>query len=100
MAYLRWVIDNPTHFQIISMRRAIDFDASERLVELNEEIRGMMVRILEDARAARQLRTMDMEGIPLQARALVYGLARMWIDGQCAMGRRREGRVADAAKPR
>ncbi|QND62771.1 TetR/AcrR family transcriptional regulator [Mesorhizobium loti] len=84
IAYLRWVIDNPTHFEIISMRRAIDFDASETLVQLNEEIRGLMVRILEDARAAGQLRTMDMEGIPLQARALVYGLARMWIDGQFA----------------
>ncbi|WP_027060061.1 TetR/AcrR family transcriptional regulator [Mesorhizobium loti] len=84
IAYLRWVIDNPTHFEIISMRRTIDFDASETLVQLNEEIRGLMVRILEDARAAGQLRTMDMEGVPLQARALVYGLARMWIDGQFA----------------
>ncbi|MBZ9775903.1 TetR/AcrR family transcriptional regulator [Mesorhizobium sp. CO1-1-8] len=84
IAYLRWVINNPTHFEIISMRRALDFDASETLVQLNEEIRGMMVQILEDARAAGQLRTMDMEGVPLQARALVYGLARMWIDGQFA----------------
>ncbi|MER9656334.1 TetR/AcrR family transcriptional regulator [Mesorhizobium sp. M0152] len=83
-AYLRWVIDNPTHFEVISMRRAIDFDASETLVQLNEEIRDLMVRILDDARAAGQLRTMDVEGVPLQARALVYGLARMWIDGQFA----------------
>jgi len=84
VAYLRWVIDNPTHFEIISMRRAIDFDASETLVGLNEEIRGLMVRMLEDARAAGQLRKTDIEGVPLQARALVYGLARMWIDGQFA----------------
>lgn len=84
IAYLRWVIDNPTHFEIISMRRAIDFDASETLVGLNEEIRGLMVQILEDARAAGQLRKTDIEKVPLQARALVYGLARMWIDGQFA----------------
>jgi hypothetical protein len=43
-----------------------------------------MVRMLEDARAAGQLRKTDIEGVPLQARALVYGLARMWIDGQFA----------------
>ena len=84
VAYLRWVIDNPTHFEIISMRRAIDFDASETLVGINDEIRDLMVRILEDARAAGQLRKADIEGVPLQARALVYGLARMWIDGQFA----------------
>jgi AcrR family transcriptional regulator len=84
VAYLRWVIDNPTHFEIISMRRAIDFDASETLVGLNEEIRDLMVRILEDARAAGQLRKTNIDGVPLQARALVYGLARMWIDGQFA----------------
>ncbi|MER9233386.1 TetR/AcrR family transcriptional regulator [Mesorhizobium sp. M0622] len=83
-AYLNWTINNPTHFEIISMRRAIDFDASETLVRLNEEIRGLMVQILEDARAAGQLRKTNIEGIPLQARALVYGLARMWVDGQFA----------------
>jgi AcrR family transcriptional regulator len=83
-AYLNWVINNSTHFEIISMRRAIDFDASETLVRLNEEIRGLMVQILEDARTAGQLRKTNIEGIPLQARALVYGLARMWVDGQFA----------------
>ena len=83
-AYLRWVINNPTHFEVISTRRAIDFDASETLVRLNEEIRGMMVTILEDARRTGQLRRVDLDGAPLMARALVYGLARMWIDGQFA----------------
>lgn len=84
VAYLRWVIRNPTYFEVISARRAIDFDGSETLVQLNEEIRTMMVDLLESARVAGQLRDMDMEGIPLQARALMYGLARMWIDGQFA----------------
>jgi AcrR family transcriptional regulator len=83
-AYLRWVIRNPTHFEVISTRRAIDFDASETLVSLNEEIRTMMVVLLEEARAAGQLRAVDLDTVPLQARALVYGLARMWIDGQFA----------------
>ncbi len=83
-AYLRWVIRNPTHFEIISTRRMIDFDGSETLVRLNAEIRDLMIAILEEARLAGQLRTADIAGVPLQARALVYGLARMWIDGQFA----------------
>jgi AcrR family transcriptional regulator len=83
-AYLRWVIRNPTHFEVISTRRTIDFDASETLVQLNDEIRTMMVALLEEARAAGQLRAVDLDAVPLQARALVYGLARMWIDGQFA----------------
>lgn len=84
MAYLRWVIRNPTHFEVISMRRLIDFEGSATLVRLNEEVRVIMVGILEDASRAGRLRSRHIEVIPLQARAFVYGLARMWIDGQFA----------------
>ena len=81
-AYLAWVTGNPTHFEIISSRRLIDFDGSEILVRLNEEIRGMMVAILEEAVRTGQLRDGQVESQVLQARAFIYGLARMWIDGQ------------------
>jgi AcrR family transcriptional regulator len=83
-AYLSWVVKNPTHFEVISARRMIDFDGSETLVRLNEEIRDMMVAMLAEARSAGALRATDIDAVPLQARALVYGLARMWIDGQFA----------------
>lgn len=83
-AYLRWVIRNPTHFEVISMRRLIDFEGSETLVRLNEDIRLIMVELLQEAHRDGLLRPGAIDGIPLQARAFVYGLARMWIDGQFA----------------
>jgi AcrR family transcriptional regulator len=83
-AYLAWVTGNPTHFEIISSRRLIDFDGSEILVRLNGEIRGMMVAMLEAAARAGQLRPGPLEPLVLQSRALIYGLARTWVDGQFA----------------
>jgi hypothetical protein len=44
----------------------------------------MMVAMLEEAHRAGQLRDIDIAGLPLMARALVYGLARIRIDGQFA----------------
>ncbi|WP_421738848.1 TetR/AcrR family transcriptional regulator [Caulobacter sp.] len=82
IAYLRWAVRNPTHFEVISTRRNIDFDGSETLVALNDEIRSLMTGFIEQARAQGRLRSADAEMIGVQARALVYGLARMWIDGQ------------------
>ena len=83
-AYLAWVTGNPTHFEIISSRRLIDFDGSEILVRLNDEIRGMMVAMLEEASQAGLLRGGSVESVVLQSRAFIYGLARTWIDGQFA----------------
>lgn len=81
-AYLAWVTGNPTHFEIISSRRLIDFAGSETLVRLNGEIQGMMVTMLGEAARAGQLRDIPVESLVLQSRALIYGLARTWIDGQ------------------
>ena len=39
VAYLRWAIRNPTHFQIISTRSLIDWDSSESLRRDNEAVR-------------------------------------------------------------
>ena len=38
--------------------------------------------MLEEAAAAGRLRDGPVESLVLQARAFIYGLARMWIDGQ------------------
>ncbi len=80
-AYVTWAENNPTHFAVISARRAIDFDGSETLRRLNEEIRAMMTTVLTEAAAAGELRIVDVEADTLAGRALVYGLARMWTDG-------------------
>jgi AcrR family transcriptional regulator len=80
--YLDWAIANPTHFQIISSRSLIDFEGSDRLRGQNEAIRRRMIDLLAQAQLQGRLaRDVDFDHLVLAARALVYGLARMAIDG-------------------
>jgi len=81
LGYFRWVIDNPVHFQVISTRRAIDFEGSS-LRARNDEIRAVMVGLMVDAQAAGLVRPGDAAGDALAGRALGYGFARMYVDGQ------------------
>jgi AcrR family transcriptional regulator len=81
-AYLGWASANPTHFQIISSRSLIDFAGSKRLRCANEDIRRLMIDLLTEARKEGSLPSgLDFEQLVLSARAFVYGLARMSIDG-------------------
>lgn len=80
--YLRWALANPTHFEIVSSRTLIDFDSSDVLRDQNDAIRRLMVDLLTEARERGQLAgDLDFDHLVLGARALVYGLARMAIDG-------------------
>jgi len=80
--YLEWAITNPTHFQIISSRTLIDFDASVSLRDQNDAIRRKMIDLLTQAKQQGRLAPdTDFDHLVLAARALVYGLARMVIDG-------------------
>lgn len=72
-AYLRWASDNPTHFAVVSNRGLIDYENSLSMKRDNEDIQALMGRLLDAAGAP--------AGAKLAARALVYGLARMRIDG-------------------
>jgi AcrR family transcriptional regulator len=81
LAYLRWAMKNPAHFEIISTGRYFDHDAAGALSKDNAEIIAMMTRLLELAAARGQLRSDDLKRIQIAARALVYGFARMQIDG-------------------
>lgn len=81
-SYLQWALDNPTHFEIINSRTLIDFEASDSLRSQNAAIRQRMIELLTQARDRGQLvEGLDLNHIVLTARALVYGLARMAIDG-------------------
>jgi AcrR family transcriptional regulator len=81
-AYLKWACANPTHFQIISSRQLIDFHKSERLVRANNDIRALMQELLAEATEKGLLPPgTDHELLLLSARAFVYGLARMFVDG-------------------
>lgn len=83
-AYLRWASQNPTHFQIISSRSLIDWASSESLRRDNEAVRSLMEGALVEAMARDMLRSDDLADTKIAGRALVYGLARMVVDGHFA----------------
>lgn len=84
VAYLRWAIRNPTHFQVISSRSLIDWDGSESLRHDNEAVRSLMEGAMVEAQRRSMLRSNDIADTQIAGRALVYGLARMVIDGHFA----------------
>jgi AcrR family transcriptional regulator len=81
LAYLRWAMRNPTHFEIISSRRFFDHDKSADVSRDNNELIGLTGRTLAEAFAKGQLRSADLRQVQIAGRALVYGFARMNIDG-------------------
>jgi AcrR family transcriptional regulator len=81
LAYLRWAMRNPTHFEVISSRRLFDHDRAAAISGDNAELIALTERTLADAFAAGQLRTADLREVQIAGRALVYGFARMNIDG-------------------
>jgi AcrR family transcriptional regulator len=80
-AYLDWAIRNPTHFEVISSRRLFEHEKSAAVAHDNAEVIGLTERILRDAHAKGQLGPSDLKQVLIGARALVYGFARMAIDG-------------------
>jgi AcrR family transcriptional regulator len=81
LAYLRWAIKNPAHFEIISSGRHFDHDAAAALSQDNNELIALTERMLGEASAAGALRAADLKSVLIAGRALVYGFARMKIDG-------------------
>lgn len=81
VGFLRWAFANPTHFQVISARAVIDFEGSP-LRQRNDVIRTKMSALMNEAAATGLLRPGDVGRHQMAARALVYGLARMYVDGQ------------------
>lgn len=84
VGYLHWAIQNPTHFQIISTRSLIDWQGSDSLRRDNEAVRVMMESALIEAQQRGLLRSDNLADTQIAGRALVYGLARMYIDGHFA----------------
>ena len=98
LAYLRWAMKNPAHFEIISTGKYFDHDAAGELSRDNAEIIAMMARLLEEAAARGQLRHGDLKRTQIAARALVYGFARMLIDGHFPRWGVAEGEVEPMAE--
>ena len=81
LAYLRWAMKNPTHFEIISSRRFFDHDKAADVSRDNAELIDLSESTLAEAFAQGQLRSSDLKRVQIAGRALVYGFARMNIDG-------------------
>jgi AcrR family transcriptional regulator len=81
IGYLRWAARNPAHFEIISTGRLFDHDGAEQLTRDNAELIGMTERLLAQAFAEGALRVTNLKAVQIAGRALVYGFARMNIDG-------------------
>ena len=81
LAYLRWAMRNPAHFEIISTGRYFAHDSSAGLSHDNAELIGLTERMLADAAEQGLVRTADLKRIQIAGRALVYGFARMNLDG-------------------
>ena len=80
--YFRWVNRNKAMFLVVSTRSLIDYDASETLGPDNDDLRAQMDALLQEAADKGLLRKSAVSApAKLAARALVYGLARMLIDG-------------------
>ena len=56
LAYLRWAMRNPTHFEIISSRRLFDHDRAVAVSSDNAELIELTGQTLAEAFAAGQLR--------------------------------------------
>ena len=81
LAYLRWAMRNPAHFEIISTGRYFDHDRAASLSRDNAELIAMTERTLSEAFARGRLRVTDLKAVQIAGRALVYGFARKNIDG-------------------
>lgn len=79
-AYLTWAMAHPTQFRVISDRRLLDDDALSTMTADNQAIRDHMRTLLAEILGA-QSTAGDIERAQLASRALVYGLARMAVDG-------------------
>jgi AcrR family transcriptional regulator len=80
-AYLRWALRNPAHFETISSGRQFNHDQAAEVSRDNAEVIGMTGRMLAEAYAQGQLRSPDLKRVQIAGRALLYGFARMNIDG-------------------
>ena len=99
LAYLRWAIRNPTHFEIISSGRYFGHDNAAGVSRDNTEVIEMTESTLVEAHAQGQLRASDLKQVLIAGRALVYGFARMNIDGhfpRWGIADAEAGRMAEA----
>ncbi|MGV7218835.1 TetR/AcrR family transcriptional regulator [Bradyrhizobium sp. UFLA05-112] len=98
LAYLRWAMRNPAHFEIISTGRYFAHGSSPELTRDNAELMALTERMLGDAAEQGLLRQGELKPIQIAARALVYGFARMNLDGHFPRWGVEEGEIERMAE--
>jgi AcrR family transcriptional regulator len=98
LAYLRWAMRNPAHFEIISTGRYFAHGSSAELTRDNAELIAMTEQMLTDAAEQGLLRSTDLKRIQIAGRALVYGFARMNLDGHFPRWGVEEGEIERMAE--
>ncbi|MBR0784084.1 TetR/AcrR family transcriptional regulator [Bradyrhizobium iriomotense] len=98
LAYLRWAMRNPAHFEIISTGRYFAHGSSVELTRDNAELIALTEQMLADAAAQGLLRSADLKPIQIAGRALVYGFARMNLDGHFPRWGVEEGEIERMAE--
>jgi AcrR family transcriptional regulator len=102
LAYLRWAMKNPAHFEIISSGRHFDHDGARALSRDNAELVALSETMLAQALARGQLKgglkSADLKPLLIAGRALVYGFARMNLDGHFPRWGVASGEIAPMAE--
>lgn len=98
LAYLRWAMRNPAHFEIISTGRYFVHGSSAELTRDNAELIALTEGILTEAAEQGLLRPADLKQVQIAGRALVYGFARMNLDGHFPRWSVEEGEIERTAE--
>ncbi|OAF18001.1 TetR/AcrR family transcriptional regulator [Bradyrhizobium neotropicale] len=98
LAYVRSAMRNPAHFEIISTGRYFVHSSSAELTRDNAELVALTERMLTEAAEQGLLRSADLKRIQIAGRALVYGFARMNLDGHFPRWGVEEGEIERMAE--
>ena len=98
IAYVRWAMHNPAHFEIISTGRYFAYGSSAELTRDNAELVALSERMLAEAASQGLLQSPDLKRILIAGRALIYGFARMNLDGHFPRWGVAEGEIEPMAE--
>lgn len=76
IAYVKFGVDHPGHFRVLHMPEY----ASPQWQVVNDNTQGLIRTLIEEGQRAGTIRPGDPADMMLAAHALVYGLARMFVD--------------------
>ena len=81
-SYLNWAFENPAQFRLLQHSKLVDLEGNETLARYIRSMHDVMLRLLKSAQQNGQLDPqLDIHAILITGRCLLFGLARMGIDG-------------------